>query len=306
MKIQPVLTPDNYEACILPLIRGAKTTFLMQTQYISPPKSAPQPGTPAGQSDDVLEALIAGIAELIREGVDVRLIFSQYETQDKLELLKERGIPQANVRIQTRVHNKGMVVDSSIVVVGSQNWSGEGVTTNRDASLIIHDGDAVAQRALRPLRRVQGNLLDLLEIEPVMHRAQRRDLGGETAEARPRAVGSRGGGPRDRLAVDVPHVLQRETERLEQGGKPVQVGAGSEGHSRGRQVDVDDALDVFAVEPLPAESPLWGLENVIVTPHVSNSSPRVRERSLALVVENVRRFKAGEPLLNVVDKAAGY
>jgi len=66
------------------------------------------------------------------------------------------------------------------------------------------------------------------------------------------------------------------------------------------------ALDVFAVEPLPAESPLWGLENVIVTPHVSNSSPRVRERSLALVVENVRRFKAGEPLLNVVDKAAGY
>jgi hypothetical protein len=142
MKIQPVLTPDNYEACILPLIRGAKNTFLMQTQYISPPKSTPQPGTPAGQSDDVLEALIAAIAELIREGVDVRLIFSQYETQDKLELLKERGIPQANFRIQTRVHNKGMVVDSAIVVVGSQNWSGQGVTTNRDASLIIHDGDA--------------------------------------------------------------------------------------------------------------------------------------------------------------------
>jgi phosphoglycerate dehydrogenase-like enzyme len=66
------------------------------------------------------------------------------------------------------------------------------------------------------------------------------------------------------------------------------------------------ALDVFAVEPLPADSPLWDLDNVIVTPHVSNSSPRVRERSLALVVENVRRFKAGEPLLNVVDPAVGY
>ena len=66
------------------------------------------------------------------------------------------------------------------------------------------------------------------------------------------------------------------------------------------------ALDVFAVEPLPADSPLWALENVIVTPHVSGSSPRVRERSLALVVENVRRFKAGEPLLNVVDPAVGY
>jgi len=66
------------------------------------------------------------------------------------------------------------------------------------------------------------------------------------------------------------------------------------------------ALDVFAVEPLPAASPLWDLDNVIVTPHVSNSSPRVRERSLALVVENVRRFKAGERLLNVVDPVVGY
>jgi phosphoglycerate dehydrogenase-like enzyme len=66
------------------------------------------------------------------------------------------------------------------------------------------------------------------------------------------------------------------------------------------------ALDVFETEPLPAESPLWSLDNAILTPHVSNSSPRVRERSLALVAENVRRFKAGEPLLNVVDRAVGY
>jgi phosphoglycerate dehydrogenase-like enzyme len=66
------------------------------------------------------------------------------------------------------------------------------------------------------------------------------------------------------------------------------------------------ALDVFDTEPLPADSPLWSLDNVILTPHVSNSSPKVRERSLALVVENVRRFKAGEPLLNLVDRTAGY
>jgi phosphoglycerate dehydrogenase-like enzyme len=66
------------------------------------------------------------------------------------------------------------------------------------------------------------------------------------------------------------------------------------------------ALDVFETEPLPAESLLWSLDNAILTPHVSNSSPRVRERSLALVAENVRRFKAGEPLLNLVDRAVGY
>jgi len=66
------------------------------------------------------------------------------------------------------------------------------------------------------------------------------------------------------------------------------------------------ALDVFETEPLPAESPLWSLDNAILTPHVSNSSPRVRERSLALVAENVRRYKAGEPLLNQVDRRVGY
>jgi len=66
------------------------------------------------------------------------------------------------------------------------------------------------------------------------------------------------------------------------------------------------ALDVFMTEPLPPESEWWSLPNVIVTPHVSNSSPRVRERSIALLLENLRRFKSGEPLLNVVDKRAGY
>jgi len=66
------------------------------------------------------------------------------------------------------------------------------------------------------------------------------------------------------------------------------------------------ALDVFETEPLPADSPLWSVDNAILTAHVSNSSPKVRERSLALVAENVRRFKAGEPLLNLVDRAAGY
>jgi phosphoglycerate dehydrogenase-like enzyme len=65
-------------------------------------------------------------------------------------------------------------------------------------------------------------------------------------------------------------------------------------------------LDAFSTEPLPADHPLWTLENVIISPHSSNSSPHVRERTLALFVENLRRFKAGEPLLNQVDLEAGY
>jgi len=65
-------------------------------------------------------------------------------------------------------------------------------------------------------------------------------------------------------------------------------------------------LDAFSTEPLPADHPLWTLENVIISPHSSNSSPHVRERTMALFVENLRRFKSGADLLNRVDLEAGY
>ena len=65
-------------------------------------------------------------------------------------------------------------------------------------------------------------------------------------------------------------------------------------------------LDVFNEEPLPPDSPLYELPNLIVTPHTSWSSDRVVERSLDLFVENLERFAAGRPLENVVDLEAGY
>ena len=66
-------------------------------------------------------------------------------------------------------------------------------------------------------------------------------------------------------------------------------------------------LDVFAEEPLPAASPLWALPSVIVTPHVSGVSPRrFWERAVSLLLDNWARYRAGEPLRNVVDKRAGY
>lgn len=67
------------------------------------------------------------------------------------------------------------------------------------------------------------------------------------------------------------------------------------------------ALDVFAREPLPAASPLWGLSSVLLTPHVSAVSPRgFWEREMALFLDNWRRYVAGVPLRNVVDARAGY
>jgi phosphoglycerate dehydrogenase-like enzyme len=64
------------------------------------------------------------------------------------------------------------------------------------------------------------------------------------------------------------------------------------------------ALDVFEVEPLPADHPLWRMEQVFITPHVAGVSPRIAERHLGVLVDNVRRFVRGEPLHNVVDKRA--
>lgn len=66
------------------------------------------------------------------------------------------------------------------------------------------------------------------------------------------------------------------------------------------------ALDVFETEPLPGESELWGMENVLITPHVSGGTPRYMERAVELFCDNLRRYLAGEPLRNVVDPARGY
>ncbi len=65
-------------------------------------------------------------------------------------------------------------------------------------------------------------------------------------------------------------------------------------------------LDVTDPEPLPKGHPLWKFENVIITPHIAGRSDGEHERYIALYKENLRRFAAGEPLLNVVDKQKGY
>lgn len=66
------------------------------------------------------------------------------------------------------------------------------------------------------------------------------------------------------------------------------------------------ALDVFRTEPLPPEHPLWRCPNVLITPHVSAFTRGYWEREWALIEENLRRYLDGRPLVNVVDKQAGY
>ena len=65
-------------------------------------------------------------------------------------------------------------------------------------------------------------------------------------------------------------------------------------------------LDVFDPEPLPADSPLWGMDNAILSPHISGFTPRYDDWATDLFAENLRRFLDEDPLINLVDRERGY
>jgi phosphatidylserine/phosphatidylglycerophosphate/cardiolipin synthase-like enzyme len=138
--VQPLLTPDRgknttmYVDNVLALITSARKRLYIQTQYVHP---TPLP------ADRSFMLLVTAVAAAVKRGVDVRLIASQYEnTPQYVELMHEHGLSGV-LRVQDRVHNKGIVVDSKTVLVSSQNWSSAGVLQNRDAGVIIgHPGIA--------------------------------------------------------------------------------------------------------------------------------------------------------------------
>jgi phosphoglycerate dehydrogenase-like enzyme len=66
------------------------------------------------------------------------------------------------------------------------------------------------------------------------------------------------------------------------------------------------ALDVFPEEPLPDDSPLWKLNNVILTPHISGITPQYDDRAVELFAENLSRYLSGLPLYNRYDPELGY
>jgi phosphoglycerate dehydrogenase-like enzyme len=127
-------------------------------------------------------------------------------------------------------------------------------------------------------------------------------------------------GGADHVAVTLPHTP--ETERLLDAETigAIKPGAYFVNVGRGKVVDEGAlvaalregrlsgaALDVFEEEPLPPESPLWGMENVIVSPHSTDNVPGLTNRLLVdLFRENLRRYLAGKPLINEVDKKLGY
>jgi D-2-hydroxyacid dehydrogenase (NADP+) len=78
------------------------------------------------------------------------------------------------------------------------------------------------------------------------------------------------------------------------------IAALESGHLGGAGLDVTDP------EPLPADSPLWDMENVLITAHTSGATPRYWERQAALIAENIQRIQRGDAPRNLVDLEAGY
>ena len=135
LQIQPVLTPDNYAEVVLKHIESAKKSLYFQNQYISINKRSPR------RFDALLDALLAKI----EAGLDVRIILRNLpDARQMLEALQLRGFDASKIRLQGTCHNKGIIVDSRAVALGSHNWSSDGTTKNRDATLIIHDPEVAA------------------------------------------------------------------------------------------------------------------------------------------------------------------
>jgi phosphatidylserine/phosphatidylglycerophosphate/cardiolipin synthase-like enzyme len=140
--VTPLLTPDTlppgtegqYVSNMIKLIAGAKKTLYVQLQYI-------ESSLPTGAYPTLLQAIAARVAA----GVDVRLIESLEYGEPWAEKMKDAGVDlTANIALQPNVHNKGFVIDSSVVVVSSQNFSPDGIQFNRDAGVII-ESPPVAQ-----------------------------------------------------------------------------------------------------------------------------------------------------------------
>jgi phosphoglycerate dehydrogenase-like enzyme len=123
----------------------------------------------------------------------------------------------------------------------------------------------------------------------------------------------------DFVVIAAPHTPRTEGmfgreqfQRMKSSGYLINIG-------RGVIVKLDDlvasldagdisgaALDVFEIEPLPADHPLWAMENVIITPHVAACSVHIAERHLEVLLTNIRRFINGDTLLNQASKTEWF
>jgi hypothetical protein len=130
LRVQPLLTPDNYADHVLPLLRNAKRRIWFQNQSLK-----------VRNADPRFVTLIDTLRDrMLEDDLDVRIIIrGDFDVDAVLTDLAGRGFDMDRVKLQRACHNKGIVIDDDIVVVGSHNWTRDGTFRNRDASLIFRD-----------------------------------------------------------------------------------------------------------------------------------------------------------------------
>lgn len=156
LTVQPILTPDNYLEIVLALLRQRpRERLYFQNQSLNPIKE------PTAAWAELLRLLASYSND---DALDVRIIFRDIgRIRPKLESLQAAGFNMDRVRVQSGCHTKGIVIDSARVLLGSHNWTNQGVEANRDASLLIdnpqiaayyervflHDWDRLARPTIR-------------------------------------------------------------------------------------------------------------------------------------------------------------
>lgn len=131
IKVKPLLTPDNYIDHVLDLVKNCKRSIFLQLQYM---RISEQSG------DEKFRELTNLVSDLSNnDKVDCKIIIGQRDSQKALQKYKLKGFNTDKIHVQLGVHNKGIIVDDEVVVIGSHNWSGDGTLRNRDASLIIYN-----------------------------------------------------------------------------------------------------------------------------------------------------------------------
>ncbi len=134
--VQPVLCPDNYIERITTLIKSARRSLYLQFSYITY-SSAPR--------DKPFQDLLDAIGTLShRPDFDLRIIVGNNSAEDKVRILVQSGFNEARIRVQSNVHNKGIIVDGKAVLISSANWSSAGALRNRDAGIIVYDPDVAS------------------------------------------------------------------------------------------------------------------------------------------------------------------
>lgn len=251
-------------------------------------------------------------------GVDRYLALPELARDDRIVLTNLRAVHGPAIADHAFAMLLALTRDLAVHLAGRAEgrWTREGsgtlepIALQRRTLLVVGLGGIGTEIARRGhgfgMRVIATRRSDDASPEFVEHVGKPSDLHALLAEA-------------DVVAICVP--LTPETEQLFDRAAFAAMKRGSYlvNIARGRVVDTQAllealksghlagaCLDVTDPEPLPKDHPLWGFPNVVITPHVAAQASLTEERGWMLFRENVRRLDAGEPLLNVVDKQAGY